>query len=204
MIDRRSRMSARLIQRTLEAGAITDAALVERLWQGDPTALGQIYDRYSSLVYTTAARSLGDVTSAEDLTQDVFLTLMRRRTYDPKRGSLGSYLSLLTRSRAIDRLRARTTRQKYHNQLYQQPISPSPTPMEHASQQERHTQVRAALAQLSDQQRQVLELSYYEGQSQAEIADRLGIPLGTIKSWARRGLLKLRSHLQTELSEDLS
>ncbi len=179
----------------------TDAQLVQRVREQDVAALGVLYDRYAGLVYTTALRSLGDVGSAEDLTQDVFLTL-QRTGYNPKRGSLGSYLSLLTRSRAIDRLRSQSTRHKYVSQLAQQPQRPAVNPMDHVSQQERHALVRAALAQLSPDQRQVLELSYYEGQSQAEISAHLGVPLGTVKSWARRGLLKLRSHLQTQLSED--
>ncbi|MEM9007636.1 MAG: sigma-70 family RNA polymerase sigma factor [Cyanobacteria bacterium P01_F01_bin.86] len=181
---------------------IADTVLVKRLWQGDLDALGALYDRYSGLVYTTALRSLRDVASAEDLTQDVFLTLMHSRAYDPKRGSLSSYLSLLTRSRAIDRLRAQSTHYKYLNrwQQHSQPLEPSP--MEHASQQERHTFVRDALEQLTEPQRQVLELSYYQGQSQTEIANHLGVPLGTVKSWARRGLLRLRSHLQDQLSEE--
>ncbi|MEO0458373.1 MAG: sigma-70 family RNA polymerase sigma factor [Cyanobacteria bacterium P01_A01_bin.114] len=180
---------------------ITDAALVQRLWRGDLDALGTLYDRYANLVYTIALRSLGDVASAEDLTQDVFLTLMHRRTYDPDRGSLSSYLSLLTRSRAIDWLRAQSTQRKYLSQWQQQPSLSEPSPMEHASQQERNSLVREALTQLTHQQRQVLEMSYYQGQSQTEIANQLEVPLGTVKSWARRGLLKLRSHLQEHLSE---
>lgn len=182
--------------------SITDTALVQRLWSGDFDALGVLYDRYASLVYTTALGSLRDVASAEDLTQDVFLTLMHHRTYDPERSSLPSYLSLLTRSRAIDRLRAQSTRHKYQHQWQQHAPLPEPGPMEHVSQQERHRLVREALSQLTRQQRQVLELSYYQGQSQTEIAEQLGVPLGTVKSWARRGLLKLRSHLQIRLREN--
>lgn len=181
---------------------VTDTVLVDRLWSGDLTALGALYDRYASLVYTTALRSLTDVDSAEDLTQDVFLTLMRQRTYDPTRSSLSHYLSLLTRSRAIDRLRAQSTRYKYLNQWHRSSLPSDNSPMEHVSQQEQRTLVQAALGQLSQQQRQVLELSYYQGQSQTEIAAQLGVPLGTVKSWARRGLLKLRSHLQAEFKED--
>ncbi|MEO1400125.1 MAG: sigma-70 family RNA polymerase sigma factor [Cyanobacteria bacterium J06635_1] len=186
------------------ANPIPDTVLVTRLWQGDLEALGALYDRYASLVYTTALRSLGNVASAEDLTQDVFLTLMHQRAYDPERSSLGSYLSLLTRSRAIDRLRAQSTQSKYLNQWQQQPSPLEPSPMEHASQQERNTIVREALTQLTQQQRQVLEMSYYQGRSQTEIAQQLDVPLGTVKSWARRGLLKLRSHLQGHLQDHLS
>lgn len=181
---------------------VTDTALVKRLWQGDLGALGALYDRYSGLVHTIALRSLGDAAAAEDLTQDVFLTLMHSRSYDPERGSLSSYLSMLTRSRAIDRIRAQSVHHKYLHRWQQQSYPSEPTPMEHASQQERHTLVRDALDQLTESQRQVLEMSYYQGQSQTEIADQLGVPLGTVKSWARRGLLRLRSHLQDQLSEE--
>ncbi|MGD1905194.1 MAG: sigma-70 family RNA polymerase sigma factor [Leptolyngbyaceae cyanobacterium] len=186
------------------AQATTDTHLVKRLWQGDLDAMSALYDRYSGLVYTIALRSLGEVTSAEDLTQDVFMILMNRRTYNPNRGALSSYLSMLTRSRAIDRLRAKSTRHKYLYQWQNQPHVPEPGPMDNASQQERHTLVRAALDHLTQQQRQVLELSYYQGQSQSEIAEQLGVPLGTVKSWARRGLLRLRSHLQDQISEEQS
>lgn len=178
---------------------VTDTALVEKLWGGDLTALGTLYDRYASLVYTTALRSLADVDSAEDLTQDVFLTLMHQRTYNPTRSSLSHYLCLLTRSRAIDRLRAQSTRYKYLNQWHRNTLPSENSPMEQVSQQEQRNLVQTALGELSQQQRQVLELSYYQGQSQTEIAAQLGVPLGTVKSWARRGLLKLRSQLQSQL-----
>lgn len=186
------------------ASPVTDTVLVQQLWQGDLNALGLLYDRYAGLVYTIALRSLGDVASAEDLTQDVFLTLMNSRTYDPERGSLSSYLSLLTRSRAIDRLRAQSTQHRYLHQWHQQPRPSEPSPIEHASQVERQVIVREALAQLNEQQRQILAMSYYEGRSQAEISRQLGVPLGTVKSWARRGLLQLRSQLQAKLSEGKS
>lgn len=182
-----------------------DSELVYRLWEGDQDALGVIYDRYSSLVYGVSLKGLRSVVEAEDLTQEVFLTLARSRTYDPSRGSLGQYLIVLTRSRAIDRLRARTTRKKY-TQQWQQLQMPSDfkTPLHQASQQERHVLVKEAMMQLKDRQREVLELSYYEGQSQSEIAQRLGVPLGTVKSWARRGLLQLREQLRRVLEEEKS
>ena len=181
-----------------------DEALVVRLWEGDLSALGILYDRYGSLVYGIAMKGLRRVGEAEDLTQEIFLSLMRTRSYSPTRGSLASYLTTLTRSRVIDRLRAQTTRHKYWNQWHQNQSSvDSATPMKHITQQEKRTIVRQALATLKTQQREVLELSYYEGQSQRDIAERLGVPLGTVKSWARRGLLQLRKQLDV-LREDLS
>lgn len=189
---------------TIDSGCAppTDTELVHQLWQGHVECLGILYDRYSSLVYSIALRCLGDVTRAEDLTQDVFLTLTHSRAYDPERGSLSRYLSLLTRSRAIDRLRAQTTRHKYMTEWHHQPRPSHPSPMDHASQHERTVLVQDALTHLTQEQRRALELSYYQGQSQTEIAQHLGVPLGTVKSWMRRGLLKMRSHLQSRLSED--
>ncbi|MBT9314293.1 sigma-70 family RNA polymerase sigma factor [Leptothoe spongobia TAU-MAC 1115] len=181
-----------------------DGAVVARLWEGDLSALGILYDRYGTLVYGIAMKGFHRVTEAEDLTQEVFLSLMRTRSYDPCRGSLASYLTTLTRSRVIDRLRAQSTQHKYLNQWrHNQSGVDSATPMKHITQQEQRAIVRQALTTLKAQQREVLELSYYEGQSQRDIAERLGVPLGTVKSWARRGLLQLRKQLDV-LREDLS
>ncbi|MEL6938693.1 MAG: sigma-70 family RNA polymerase sigma factor [Cyanobacteria bacterium J06598_1] len=179
-----------------------DSALVYRAWDGDLEALGLLYDRYSRLVYSIALKSLHSVAEAEDLTQEVFMTLARSRTYNPQRGALAKYLTTLTRSRAIDRLRARATQQKYLNQWNQQQMATeATTPLTKAMQQERRTLVRAALSTLKARQREVLELSYYEGQSQSDIAKRLGVPLGTVKSWARRGLLQLKEQLLNPLED---
>ena len=180
-----------------------DSALVDRVWQGDFAALGMLYDQYSGLVYSIALKALRSVAEAEDLTQEVFMILARSHTYDPQRGALAKYLTTLTRSRAIDRLRARATQQKYLTQWNQLQMSTeAASPMNDAVQQERRTVVRAALSKLSDRQREVLELSYYEGQSQSDIAKRLNVPLGTVKSWARRGLLQLKSQLLGQLEDD--
>ncbi|MEM9088758.1 MAG: sigma-70 family RNA polymerase sigma factor [Cyanobacteria bacterium P01_F01_bin.53] len=183
----------------------SDSDLVYRLWEGNLTALGVIYDRYSSVVYGVALKGLRSVSEAEDLTQEVFCKLARSRSYDPQRGSLAKYLTVLTRSRAIDRLRSRATRQKYADKWQQLQVpSDFKTPMHQVTQQERHVLVREAMSTLKDRQREVLEMSYYEGQSQSEIADRLGVPLGTVKSWARRGLLHLREQLRHVLEEEKS
>lgn len=173
-----------------------------RLWQGDLTALGALYDKYSSLVYGVALKGLQSIGEAEDLTQEVFMTLARSRTYDPSRGALAKYLTTLTRSRAIDRLRARATHHKYLKQWSQMQLSTqATTPISHATQQERQTAVAEALSTLKDSQREVLELSYYQGLSQREISERLDVPLGTVKSWARRGLLQLKEQLRHQLED---
>ncbi|MEL6321058.1 MAG: sigma-70 family RNA polymerase sigma factor [Cyanobacteria bacterium J06626_14] len=181
-----------------------DSALVTRLWEGEVGVMGTLYDRYGCLVYGIALKGLRRVTDAEDLTQEVFLDLLRTRAYTPSRGSLASYLTTLTRSRVIDRLRAQSIRQKYHNQFHtHQPTADSTTPMKHLTQAENRDLVRQALSLLTAQQRRVLEMSYYEGCSHSDIANQLGVPLGTVKSWARRGLLRLREEL-SKLREDIS
>lgn len=179
----------------------TDTALFCALQAGEQAALEQLYDRYASLVYRLALRILGNSQEAEDLTQEVFLYLWRGSSYQPKRGSLSSFLTTLTRSRAIDRLRSRSSNLSFL-QRWSQAMSnqlPPPTPFESASLQQRSDYVREALSRLPDKQRQVLELAYYDGMSQSEIATKLNTPLGTVKSWSRQGLLNLKRQLQTVL-----
>jgi len=175
----------------------TDAELVLALNNGQAAALGVIYDRHAGLVYGLAVNALGNPQEAEDLTQDIFLILARGSSYDPRRGSLRTFLAVLTRSRAKDRLRSRQSARGMLNRWRSagsQESTPN-LPLEHVFQHEQSQEVSTALAQLPDHQQQVLKMAYYEGLSQAEIAKRLEIPLGTVKARARRGLLKLRQTL---------
>lgn len=176
-----------------------DAELCSRLQAGDVAALEQLYDRYSRLVYSLALRILTNPQEAEDLTQEVFLTFWRRGQYNPARGSLSSFLTTLTRSRGIDRLRSRSAKQRSLERWHRNvdSLNVAANPMDRISLQERRDSVRAALSQLPEQYRQVLELSYYEGLSQSEIAKRLETPLGTVKTWARKGLLALEKSLHS-------
>ena len=143
-------------------------------------------------------RILTNPQEAEDLTQEIFLNLWRSGSYNPSRGSLSSFLTTLTRSRAIDKLRSRGTNLKFIQRWSQMIVNEtsSLTPFESAALSQRSHQVRQALTQLPEKQRQVLEMAYYEGLSQSEIAAQLGIPLGTIKTWSRQGLLNLRKNLR--------
>lgn len=179
----------------------TDLELLNAVKQGQVECLGTLYDRYSRLVYGLAFKILENTEEAEDVTQDVFLTLWRQGAYNPSRGSLSSFLTTMTRSRSIDKLRARGTKFRFL-QRWQALIrteSVSASPLEMVSVQERSELVREALSQLPDSERRVLEIAYYEGLSQSEIADRLQVPLGTVKSRSRQGLLKLRRTLQDYL-----
>jgi RNA polymerase sigma-70 factor, ECF subfamily len=174
----------------------TDAEVFLALKAGQTAALSVLYDRHAGLVYGVALKVLEDSQEAEDLAQDIFLNLATS-SYDPRRGTLRTFLAILTRSRAIDRIRLRGTTQKMLDRwkLNRSQMVASNSPSEYVSQQEQSQEVQAALAQLSENQQQVLKMSYYDGLSHAEIAKQLQMPLGTVKSTARRGLLKLRQTL---------
>lgn len=182
--------------------AQSDAQVWSAVIAGQTEALGILYDRHAALVYGIARQVLGNVQEAEDLTQDVFLNLAKNQGYNPQRGSLRTYLAILTRSRAIDRVRSRRSQQlSLQNPPPDLTDFKSPLPMESVSQRETHQDVQAALEQLSDSQQQILRMAYYDGLSQATIAEQLQTPLGTVKARARRGLLKLRQSLQDYLDE---
>jgi RNA polymerase sigma-70 factor (ECF subfamily) len=176
----------------------SDAELIHHLRSGQQEALRILYDRYSGLVYTLALKILQQPSEAEDLTQDVFLNFWKQEKFDPDRAALSTYLGVMTRSRAINKLESRSSRQRSLERLQQHKSSDeltAPTPLEQASLAEQETTVRRALAQLAENQRQILEMNFYQGISQAEIAQQLGIPLGTVKTNARKGLIKLRELL---------
>ncbi len=167
------------------------------LRSGETEALGQLYDRHAGLVYGISRKVLGNTQEAEDLTQDIFVKLAEQASYDPKRGSLRTFLMVLTRSRAIDRVRSRQSSQKNKTRWQADYLPPTPSLSAYDMvKDEQVHDIKVALSQLSEQQQQVLHLAYYEGFTQAAIADRLNAPLGTIKARARRGLLQLREILK--------
>lgn len=172
----------------------TDAAVYAAVQQGDTQALAILYNRHAGLVYGISLKVLRNTQAAEDLTQDIFVTLASTQRYNPERGALRTYLAVLTRSRAIDRLRSKGAAHRKINRLQvQQNLSPlSNVPLEQVSQHEQNDTLKAALSQLSAAEQQILTLMYFEGLSQAAIAQNLGIPLGTVKTRSRRGLIKLR------------
>ena len=183
------------IDRTVE----TDAEVFRALKSGDLSALGVIYDRYGELVYRLALRILNNPQEAEDLTQEVFLTFYQRDSYNPKRGSMSGFLMTLTRSRAIDRIRAQRSKWKFFQRWSAKDSSltsmTTKTPLEQVSQDELSDRVVQALQKLPAEQHKVLELSYYQGMSQSQIAQHLNIPLGTVKTRSRQALLKMQKIL---------
>ena len=179
-----------------EADLRSDADLFLLLQSGETDLLGILYDRHAALVYGIALKLLGNTTEAEDLTQDIFLILTKKCSYNPQRGTLRTYLAILTRSRAIDRLRSRSRKNKQlQNSLNGNAKVVSNIPLENITQLERSQSVQSALEQLSPQEQEVLNMAYYQGMSQSKIAQQLNIALGTVKSRSRRGLLKLRQTL---------
>ncbi|GAB4472005.1 MAG: sigma-70 family RNA polymerase sigma factor [Elainellaceae cyanobacterium] len=179
----------------------SDTDLMRRLKKEQPEALATLYDRYGQLVYTIALRILDNAAEAEDVTQEVFLSVWKDQRFDATRGALSSYLGILARSRSINRLNSRNSRQRAVERF--QNMTPmlfaAPTPLEQVSQQEQEQVMQHAFSQLTKMQQQILTLNYYEGLSQSQIAQRLNIPLGTVKTHARQGILKLRQLLQDQL-----
>lgn len=182
----------------------TDEEMFEAFTKGDISALGMLYDRYGLLVYRLIYRMLKNSQEAEDLTQEIFLNLQVKSKFDPQRGSFYTYLMTFTRSRTIDRLRSKRSKGRFWQNIGKLNDSieqhKSNSPMEVVSTEEISNQVKNALQYLSPHQCQVLELSYYEGLSQSEIAKRLNIPLGTVKTHSRRGLIQLRKNLHNLVS----
>jgi RNA polymerase sigma-70 factor (ECF subfamily) len=162
--------------------------LVLRLAAGDTKALAEFYDRYAGLVNALALRILRDSADAEDVVQEVFLQAWRQADrFDPRRGTPEAWLCTIARTRALDRLRRRVSRREEPAEA-----APAPTQVPRAVE---GLAVRKALASLSPDQRTALELAYYEGLTQTEIAARLDTPLGTIKTRIRTAMIRLREAL---------
>jgi RNA polymerase sigma-70 factor (ECF subfamily) len=176
----------------------TDVEVYGALVRGEVAALGIIYERYGEVVYRFALRILNNAQEAEDLTQEVFLTLWRNQAYDPKRGSMLAFLNTLTRSKSIDRYRQRQAQWRSLEKLGKSDFSePRNDLMDKLALKETSFQVREAMAALPTHQRTVLEMAYFDGLSQSEIAEDLKIPLGTVKTHKRNALLKLRQILDS-------
>ena len=175
--------------------------LLAAMARGDKAALAALYDQLSGPLYSLAYRMLSDPTEAQDLLQDIFLQSWRTAaSYNPGRGSVFSWLTTLVRNRAIDRIRMRRRRAEL---LSEAAPDLQPASGEDSSgslwRHEKAEAVRTALADLAPDQQQAIELAYFSGLTQQEIAARLNEPLGTIKARIRRGLLKLKDLLPARL-----
>ncbi|HEX8291808.1 MAG TPA: sigma-70 family RNA polymerase sigma factor [Pyrinomonadaceae bacterium] len=182
-----------------------DAELLRAVARGDEAAFARVYDRYAPTLLGLMLRILRSRPEAEDVLQEVFLQVWQQaRSFDPARGRAFTWLATLARSRAIDRLRAVGSRDRAAQRSAEdgQPYAAAAATGwadEEAIRSERAEAVRAALAELPEEQRQVLVLAYLDGMSQSEIAAAKNQPLGTVKTRTRTGLKKLSDALRVRL-----
>ena len=179
-------------------------SLVERVATGDQSALAALYDATNRFIYSLVLRVLGDMSSAEEVLIDVYTQLWRQAAnYDANRGAPLAWMATIARSRAIDRLRS--SWQDQHRKESLDVLGDAPanaaSPEETTAASERQRFVREALNLLTPEQRRVIELAYYSGLSHSEIAEKLKQPLGTVKTRARLGMMKLREALAPLLGE---
>ena len=177
-----------------------DAALARRLLQRDVSAFEELYDRHSRLVYALVLRILQQAAPAEEVVQDVFLQLWRNATqYDVSRGPFVPWLLAMARNRALDQLRLKSERQRRreHQTELLPPVVAIPDFEGSLDEKRAAVRVRELMGSLNPQQKRAIELAYFEGLSHSEIANALKEPLGTVKSWIRNGLLRLKEGLQT-------
>lgn len=179
----------------VRVAGVEDEILMRRVAEGDERALGGLYDRYAGLIYGAGTRYLGDSGQAEDLVQDVFLSVWRNAgSFDPSRASLATWIYRITRNRATDLIRRRKARARTVGaDTPPEPEDPDPT-----GRLSRGFDVAAALSQLSPSHREVLVLAYFEGLSQREISARTHAPLGTVKSRTSAALRALREEMSAE------
>jgi RNA polymerase sigma-70 factor (ECF subfamily) len=178
-----------------------DEKLIARVADGDASAFSALYDRFSGPLYSLAIKILGNEAEAQDVLQEVFLSVWNKaETFRAERGSVFSWIVTLLRNRAIDRIRARQRRAEFleANAPELEPTGSSSGSSADACEiSERAREVRAAIAELSDEQSRVVRLAFFEGLTQTEIAEKLREPLGTIKARAHRGMARLRALLRS-------
>jgi RNA polymerase sigma factor (sigma-70 family) len=176
---------------------LSDEELLEAIAAGDEGALGVLYDRFGRIAYGVALRVLRDRALAEDAVQEAFLAIWRSATrYRLERAKPSTWVLTLVHRRAVDLVRREDRRRA--EPLDEPPESAGDEVPEQADLRERRAAVQSALQQLPDDQREALELAYYGGYTQSELAERLGVPLGTIKSRMFAGLTRLRELVPQE------
>lgn len=179
-----------------------ERALVERLKRRDPQALAELYDRYGKMAYSLVLRVVRDKAIAEDLVQETFLRVWNRvHSMDSEKGAIGAWLLAIARNRAIDYLRSSAGRERNAVELSETDHASLYREMESEiliSDQSRR--VKVAMDKLAPHYRTVMELAYFDGLSQSEMAVKLGQPLGTIKTWVRTALQSLRDELGVAVS----
>jgi RNA polymerase sigma-70 factor (ECF subfamily) len=174
---------------------VPDSALIERIMAGEEDALSALYDRYAGMLYAMLVRILKDTSAAEEVLQDLFLQLWRGASrFDVSRGSLPAWLLVIGRNRALSRLRRRDRREVLEDpEEFSLDSVPSAGDLEdEAWRRQLMERLRGAMATLPPEQKEALELAYFEGMTQTEIAARTGSPLGTVKSRVRAAMQSLK------------
>jgi RNA polymerase sigma-70 factor, ECF subfamily len=180
-----------------------EARLINRIAEGDDSAFNDLYKRFSPSLYGMAFRIMNDAKEAEDVLQEGFTYIWwKASSYDPIRSSPFAWAVMITRNKAIDRLRVRQRLEKLREKVISEESfypDKDETSANEPTLRERGVLVRSALHQIPLEQRQALELSFFGGLTHEEIAERLDTPLGTVKARIRRGLLRLRDTLNEAL-----
>jgi len=185
--------------------AVADALLLRRMAAGDRDAMAELYDRFSRPLYATALHILNDASEAQDVTHDVFISLWEKSgVFQSERGTAFSWAVTLLRNRSIDRIRTRRRRARLLDEAALADLgydegSGDPAADAQAASGDDARAVRAAVATLPAEQRRALDLAFFKGLTQQEIAEQLQEPLGTVKARIRRGLGKLRDTLARRL-----
>jgi RNA polymerase sigma-70 factor (ECF subfamily) len=183
---------------TSSTGEADDRALLRAVAAGDKEALRQLYTRHSAVLFALSLRVLSDHTEAEDVLQEAFVQIWKTAgSFDEGRGKPLGWLIMLTRSRAIDRLRSRKTRSRVTESMANDSSQSgeTTTPSDEAQASEAQRTVRDALKSLPSEQRVPIEMAYFGGLTQFEIAQQLSQPLGTVKTRMRNGMMRLREQL---------
>ncbi len=177
----------------------SDLRCLRRIQSGDSRALGELYDRYTPLLHGLVLRIVRSAADAEDTLQEAWVQVWKRAaSYDSKRGTVAAWLVTMARTRAIDRYRSMASRSRAETNVDPEPVNAPEDPTAAAGRTELRAQVGQALAQLTTEQRRVIEIAYFQGLSQSEVAERLKAPLGTVKSWTRQGLTRLKQLIPEE------
>jgi RNA polymerase sigma-70 factor (ECF subfamily) len=176
------------------------AAQVKRMAAGHQDALAQLYDATSSMVNGLLLRILEHSRDAEEVLMDVYMKAWKYASdYSDKRGSVQSWLLIMARNTAIDRIRQRRAQPStlaYDSDIFPEPVAPDASPEEESVLRERRVRVQQVLKELPAEQREALVLAFFAGLTHAELAERLGEPMGTVKSRIRMGLMRLRGLLE--------
>lgn len=182
-----------------------DLRLLLRVKSGDQSAFAELYDRYSALVFSMVVNIVKETAEAEDVLQEIFLTVWNKALlFNEEKGSVYTWIVTIARRKAIDRLRSKELVNR-GERMDEETAASIPdaaymaNPLNAAISGEYERMMRSALTGLSDDQRVVIELSYYEGYTQEQISKRLNVPLGTVKTRMRQGLIRLRDTLQEQL-----